>query len=227
MAGDVDNEGRLPCVGDMAWRLRASEDELLADLEALQDIGIISMNGQIHIVTNFVKRQAPVSNAERQARYRDRKRFNNDDITNEVTNRNTDTDTDTESEDNTLSASADAPPSPNADYLEMLKVWGELFPSKPQPRPNTKSLQQKVKTRMKEKEFRENWRAALERVKDSKFCLNGSWFQFSWFVKNDEHWQRCFNGNYDNAPPHKGNGRTPPKQEFRTIANDPLWNGAQ
>ncbi len=119
---------------------------------------------------------------------------------------------------------ANSPSKPNgatALYTEMREAWLELFPDKPQPRAQTKSILSKVRTRMKEPGFSENWRAGMERASRSSFCRDGPWFDFMWFVKNDYHWQNCFNGNYDK---NKGNGRgnDPPrrKQERWTIETD-------
>ena len=194
IAGDYDQEGALPNVGDMAWRLRATDEELLSDLDELEQFGIVSLNGAIHVVTNFAKRQAAASDAERMRRYRDRNRFDGGEVTEGVTNCNTDTDTeeDTDIEEDT------APPSGFTELLDaLLLAWSELFPKKPQPRRNTKSLQSKIRARLKENEFREHWMEALERASKSSFLHSGSWFTLQWFVGNDEHWQRCYDGNYD------------------------------
>jgi len=196
IAGDYDQGGELPNVGDMAWRLRISEDDLLADLDALENIHIVSLNGAMHVVTNFAKRQSAVSDAERMRRYRDRNRTSDDvvinTVTNDVTIRNTDTDTDTE-----IDTEID-------ETTTILETWAVLFPSKQQPRRATISA--KVKTRLKDTGFRRDWRKALERVKDSTFCLEGNWFTLSWFLNSENNWTKCLDGNYDN---HKGNGSAP------------------
>ncbi|MCP5100680.1 MAG: hypothetical protein GY943_34460, partial [Chloroflexi bacterium] len=48
---------------------------------------------------------------------------------------------------------------------------------------------------------------ALERAAPSVFLANGGWFDFGWFVKNDENWRKCYEGNYDNG--QQTNGRQP------------------
>lgn len=92
----------------------------------------------------------------------------------------------------------------SADYQEMRLAWAELFPKKPQPRENNQTLQGKVRTRMRSEHFRDNWLAALQRGARSKFLRDSPWFDFSWFVRNDDHYERCLNGKYDDtAPIHK------------------------
>ena len=105
-------------------------------------------------------------------------------LTNSCSDTNTNTDTDT--------------------CVSILETWAALFPSKPQPRRATISA--KVKTRLKDTGFRRDWRKALERVKDSTFCLEGNWFTLSWFLNSENNWTKCLDGNYDN---HKGNGSAP------------------
>ena len=110
IAGDIHLGGDLPAVGDMAWRLRLTEDELSLDLEQLERAGIISKDTDTYTVTNFSKRQDKVSNADRQSRYRGRKRtellsgddnetIKSQDSNDDVTTRNADTDTDTDKKD--------------------------------------------------------------------------------------------------------------------------------
>ena len=41
LAGDADENGYLPCVESMAWRLRIDENVLIAELEQLADVGIV------------------------------------------------------------------------------------------------------------------------------------------------------------------------------------------
>jgi hypothetical protein len=83
--------------------------------------------------------------------------------------------------------------------------WIEAFPDKPKPRTTNKTLQGKVKTRLKSPHFRENWPAALDRAAQSEFLKAGSWFTFDWFLKNDDNYEKCLNGNYDD----RQNGQQP------------------
>jgi hypothetical protein len=74
LAGDYDEEGRLPAITDIAWRLRIDEVELLDDMELLKQVGIVHQDNGYWIVTKFAERQAPVDAAERARRFRDRER---------------------------------------------------------------------------------------------------------------------------------------------------------
>lgn len=88
MAGERDAGGELPPTKDIAWRLRCSVPELRLDLTELQSAGIVSAVEDGWIVTNFSKRQAPISSAERQRRYRERHRTGDKDNGVDVTKRN-------------------------------------------------------------------------------------------------------------------------------------------
>ena len=72
IAGEQDEAGMLPKLGDMAYRLRVNDNELQNDLDELQELNIVHNSDGIWIVTKFAERQAPVSDAERMRRYRDR-----------------------------------------------------------------------------------------------------------------------------------------------------------
>ena len=83
-----------------------------------------------------------------------------------------------------------------SDYEKICAVWGRLFPDKPQPRSDNKTLQGKIKTRMKSVHFQENWRAALEKASQSTFLNCGTFFDLGWFLQNDNHYENCLNGKY-------------------------------
>jgi len=89
VAGENDAEGLLPRVQDMAYRLRITDDELTEDLKELERFGVVQKDNAGWVVTRFAERQAPVSDAERMKRYRERQRSENyygdDDDTNSVT----------------------------------------------------------------------------------------------------------------------------------------------
>jgi len=74
MAGEEHDNGALPSLADIAWRLRLDDDALLEDLQALAEVNIVTqLEDGSWFVTNFADRQSAMSNAERQKRYRDRK----------------------------------------------------------------------------------------------------------------------------------------------------------
>ena len=66
IAGENGRDGGLPALADMAWRLRADEIELLAQMEDLEALNILSRDAQGGWqVTHFAKRQAPSPAVER------------------------------------------------------------------------------------------------------------------------------------------------------------------
>ena len=81
----ADDDGSLPDPADMSWIIRVDQDELETDLADLATTGLVHNKGNGWIVTNYVKRQSPMSNAERQALYRKRKHksnyYSNEDVT--------------------------------------------------------------------------------------------------------------------------------------------------
>lgn len=93
MAGELDQNGNLPDVKSIAWRLRVSEDEMLNDLNKLAKVNIVTFDGN-WIVTKFSDRQSAMSNAERINRYRNVKQSCNENCNENVTNRYTDIDID-------------------------------------------------------------------------------------------------------------------------------------
>jgi len=70
LAGEMNEDGLLPSLGDMAWRLRANEEELGGELEYLCTLGILSDGGEYRVV-NFAERQAAMSSTERTRRQRE------------------------------------------------------------------------------------------------------------------------------------------------------------
>ena len=219
LAGDNGDAGLLPPISDMAWRLRISETKLCSDLQALANLDIIEETKDGWIVKHFQQRQGASTSTERSRRrraaQREKQYDSNENATGtqqnvalalqkRVVEPDIDTDIDIhvekESAKNVLSSAS-------ANFHALRKRWEELFPQKPQPRSDTKSLIAKVRTRMREPPFRENWEAAMLRATNSGRCNNGSWFTFGWFVKNDMNYQKCLQGNYDNPPEqYRNNG---------------------
>lgn len=71
---------------------------------------------------------------------------------------------------------------------EILNAWLELFPDKPKPRPTT--YRSKIRTRLQNPDFVSKWRKALETASKSPACQNESWFDFEFFIRNDENYQK-------------------------------------
>jgi len=70
LAGKYYDDGNLPDCEQLAWALRMSVDELQSDLDALVNKRLITKTEDGYLVTQFVKRQSKMSNAEKTARYR-------------------------------------------------------------------------------------------------------------------------------------------------------------
>ncbi len=61
---------------------------------------------------------------------------------------------------------------------------------------------------MGKRHFRERWREALGRARDSKFLADSRWFTAAWFLHNDGNWEKCLDGNYDDNDNGTGPGVT-------------------
>lgn len=106
-------------------------------------------------------------------------------------------------------ADADAKVDADADaYPDFRTLWISELPNKPKPRGDNETLRSKFKTRMKRPYFRDNWRAALQRAGASQFIASSPWFVAGWFLKNDENWENCLDGKYDDADNGQGPGVT-------------------
>jgi DNA-binding FadR family transcriptional regulator len=75
LAGRAGLDGILPDVRSIAWTFRATEESILADLQALARENIVTQQESGEwVVTNFSKRQSAASTAQRVAEYRARKK---------------------------------------------------------------------------------------------------------------------------------------------------------
>jgi len=81
LAGDFNQGGRLPPLGEAAWELRTDEDDIAQVLERLEGLGIAHMEEGVWVITNFAARQGPLSDAERSRAYRERKRRKGESVT--------------------------------------------------------------------------------------------------------------------------------------------------
>ena len=74
VAGENGQDGALPELNKIAWRLRANIDKLETDLNELGDAGLLDLVDGKWNVPKFKKRQEPSASAKRQAAYRKRKK---------------------------------------------------------------------------------------------------------------------------------------------------------
>lgn len=219
-----ERDGRLPDFEDLSWLLRLSRDDLEKYWQELERAEIVTVEDGLPFVIHFKARQTkPVPVAERVAAHRARKEQesaeNNDsetelpaetngDVTRRYQNKDIDTDKEKEEEEALPNGNVSA----NADYQLIRKRWIELFPDKATPREGNKTLTAKVKTRIKQNHFKENWEAAMVRAAQSTFLHGSSWFDLAWFLKNDDHYDRCLSGKYDDGPKSSYNGHQPARQ---------------
>lgn len=74
LAGELDDDGKLPNTEDMAWLLhRPSIEEFETELDHLERIRILTRLDDGWLVTKFSERQKAISDAERAKAYRGRK----------------------------------------------------------------------------------------------------------------------------------------------------------
>jgi hypothetical protein len=83
------------------------------------------------------------------------------------------------------------------EWVVFLLAWAKHFPHKVQPRVNNKTLKAKLKIRLKDIYFKENYETALMQASGSDFINTSSWMQADWFLKNEENWEKCLDGKYD------------------------------
>lgn len=69
LAKEHDEDGTLPDMRTISYRLHVSQTDLEKQFQPLLDEGILTRDGDDLIVTNFAKRQAPDSPADRSRRY--------------------------------------------------------------------------------------------------------------------------------------------------------------
>jgi hypothetical protein len=72
-AGEYAEDGKLPKLKQLSWRLRIPEEELLTVLKELEEHKITMFDGEYWYIANFTKRQTSES-LERVRRYRERQK---------------------------------------------------------------------------------------------------------------------------------------------------------
>ena len=84
VAGEYAEEGKLPPLKELSWRIRIPEDELTEILKILEELKIIAFDGKNWYVLNFIKRQTSES-LERVRRFREREKEKNNERYSNVT----------------------------------------------------------------------------------------------------------------------------------------------
>lgn len=73
MAAEIGEDGLLPKMPEICWRLRRSTDDLEPVINKLMDRHILAPHDKGYLVVNWSKRQAPISDTVRSREYRKRK----------------------------------------------------------------------------------------------------------------------------------------------------------
>ncbi len=73
LAKEAGDDGRLPDMATMCWRLRTSEEDLTRALQTLEGRGLVRRDETGWRIVNFAKRQGPVPAAERKRRQRSKR----------------------------------------------------------------------------------------------------------------------------------------------------------
>lgn len=122
VAGELGQDGLLPPVKQLAWRIRTPENKCRDALLALSEVGVVTEKPEGWYIVNFAKRQSPVDPAERQRQHR---------ISHEpVTNCDTRSDTEEETEKDANASAGKKPaqaPEPPPKTKERKEPWIHRF----------------------------------------------------------------------------------------------------
>jgi hypothetical protein len=235
---------------DLCLETGLDAETLTVLLDQFIALGILHLTDSVYHITNWSKRQFKSdTSSDRVRSHRERKAKEEQDECDEETPEDDldetpddcedetlqerfcnapDTDTDTEADTETEKESEKTFLSANADYQVVRKRWIELFPGKPKPREVSRTLQGKAKTRMKSKDFVDQWESALERASRSSFLVKENWFDLGWFLANDENWYKCLSGKYDRQGP---NGSAPaekhPPEKKKRVGINPFTGAVE
>lgn len=87
-------------------------------------------------------------------------------------------------------------PNRRCAYCLLLAAWKYYFPDKPQPEHTTRKLRKLAESRWKNDFFRNNYSKALKRSSQSVTCKTQTWFNFNFFVRNDEQITKMMPGQF-------------------------------
>lgn len=124
VAGENGQDGLLPPVARLAWRLRLDDVKIAETLSALTQVGVVTETPEGWRITNFAKRQES-KEAERQRRYRDTHRYSNVTVTDKVTDNVTLNDSESVSDSVSISASNSLTPVDAEFYAHFGEFHGQ------------------------------------------------------------------------------------------------------
>ena len=83
----------------------------------------------------------------------------------------------------------------NDPFESFVSFWNLTFPKK-KLRASNKTLRAKFITRMKDLGFAKEWNNAIQQSSESPALVQASWFQATWFLRNDENYLRALNNEW-------------------------------
>ena len=122
LAGRTGLDGELPDLRSIAWTFRTNEESILIDMQELAKEGLLSESDGVWIVTNFSKRQSAISNAQRVAEHRARKK----DVTKRYKDCNDSVTFDSVSESVSNLISSESESSPVGEFTPWLDTFFEI-----------------------------------------------------------------------------------------------------
>ncbi len=214
------NDGQLPPIADVAFLLRTSEREIEKSILELISRELLDVIDGVTEPHNWNARQyksdvADPTNAERQNRYREKKRnakVTDNSVMETVTHKRPETETETETE--TDQKERSIPQAPD-DFSEAIEVWNETAQATGLPKiqrltePRSKAL----KARLTECGGIEGWRIAIGKVRDSPFLRGDNakgWKADFDFVLQAKSFTKLMEGSYDRT----GNRKQKPQRSF-------------
>lgn len=126
LAGENRNDGELPPVSDIAWRLRLDEAKLSEALRALSQVRVVELlpDGKTWKIVNFERRQAAVSSTDRVRKHRVERKRN--ETFHGMKRDETDTDTESDTESDTKTETEKKQRRSSFSPARALSIWTEI-----------------------------------------------------------------------------------------------------
>lgn len=82
---------------------------------------------------------------------------------------------------------------------QLFEIWNANCGSLSKASRLTDPRRQKIKSRLTEEPDLEYWRAVIQRMAKSTFCVEGKWATFDWLIENGNNHVKVSEGKYDNS----------------------------
>ncbi len=93
------------------------------------------------------------------------------------------------------------------EFTEFAATWNSIPGLKPAQRLSG-ARRAKFRTRMADPHFRDGWRAALGKARDSLYLSGKAWFTFDWVLHSEHNFTKLAEGNYDDDSSDTTAGRS-------------------